>query len=62
MADFEMTRRVDPEGMTRRGMLGTAAAAAALLAGPAFGARKIAASDRVNIAVIGAGGQGAANM
>ncbi|WP_394764462.1 Gfo/Idh/MocA family protein [Phenylobacterium sp.] len=62
MADYEMTRRVDPEGMTRRGLLGTAAAAAGLLASPAFAARTIAASDKVNIAVIGAGGQGASNM
>jgi predicted dehydrogenase len=48
-------------GFTRRGLLGAAAAAAAI-AGPAFGARRIAPSDRVNIAVIGAGGQGASNM
>lgn len=50
-------------GMTRRGWLGGAAAGAGLLAmpGPAF-ARRIAASDRVNLAVIGAGGMGAQNM
>jgi predicted dehydrogenase len=48
-------------GFTRRGLLGAAAAAAAI-AGPAFGARRIAPSDKVNIAVIGAGGQGASNM
>lgn len=51
-------------GMTRRDWLGGAAAAGAgLLAmpGPAF-ARRIAASDRVNLAVIGAGGMGAQNM
>ncbi len=49
-------------GITRRGMLaGTAAAGA--FAGPALGAaRKLAPSDKVNIAVIGAGGQGLANM
>ena len=45
---------------TRRGMLGTAAAS--VLAGPALGAaRRLAPSDRVNVAIIGAGGQGAAN-
>jgi predicted dehydrogenase len=51
-------------GLTRRGMMVTAAgAAAAGLAQPAFAAaRKLAPSDKVNIAVIGAGGQGAANM
>jgi predicted dehydrogenase len=47
-------------GLTRRGMLGTAAAAA--LASPALAARRLAPSDRVNVAVIGAGGQGGANM
>ena len=47
--------------ITRRGMLGTAAAS--LLASPALGAaRRLAPGDRVNVAVIGAGGQGAANM
>ncbi|MGH6909086.1 MAG: Gfo/Idh/MocA family protein, partial [Phenylobacterium sp.] len=46
-------------GFTRRAMLGTAAAA---LAAPAFAARRIAPSDRVNVAIIGAGGQGCANM
>jgi predicted dehydrogenase len=56
-------RRLGPGGITRRGMLGAAAGTAALLAGPAFGApRKLSASDKVNIAVIGAGGQGASNM
>ncbi|HEX2817412.1 MAG TPA: Gfo/Idh/MocA family oxidoreductase, partial [Phenylobacterium sp.] len=54
--------RLGPSGITRRGMLGAAAGTAALLAGPAFAARKLSASDRVNIAVIGAGGQGASNM
>ncbi|HEX7945691.1 MAG TPA: Gfo/Idh/MocA family oxidoreductase [Phenylobacterium sp.] len=49
-------------GITRRRMLvGTAAAGA--FAGPALGAaRKLSPSDKVNIAVIGAGGQGLANM
>jgi predicted dehydrogenase len=47
-------------GITRRGVLGTAAGLA--LAGPALGARRLAPSDRVNVAVIGAGGMGAANM
>jgi predicted dehydrogenase len=47
-------------GISRRGLLGTAAAA---LAAPAFAApRRLAPSDRVNLAVIGAGGQGGANM
>ena len=45
--------------LTRRGVLGAAAAGA--LARPALG-RTLAASDKVNVAVIGAGGQGAANM
>lgn len=53
--------RLSATGISRRGLLGTAAAAAAL-AGPASAARKLAPSDRVNLAVIGAGGQGAANM
>ena len=50
--------------LTRRGLMGAAAGmAAGTLAGPAFGAaRKLAPSDRVNVAVIGAGGQGGANM
>jgi predicted dehydrogenase len=46
-------------GMTRRGVLGGAAALA--LPGVAR-ARRIAASDKVNLAVIGAGGMGASNM
>ena len=56
-------RRLGPAGFTRRGVLTGAAAMAGVLAGPAFGApRRLAPSDRVNIAVIGAGGQGASNM
>ena len=53
-----------PSGITRRGLVGTAAGmAAGTLAGSALGAgRKLAPSDKVNIAVIGAGGQGASNM
>ncbi len=48
-------------GTTRRGLL--AGVGAAAFAAPALGAtRKLAASDRVNVAVIGAGGQGSANM
>ena len=48
-------------GTTRRGLL--AGVGAAAFAAPAMGAaRKLAASDRVNVAVIGAGGQGSANM
>jgi predicted dehydrogenase len=50
-------------GITRRGIVGAAAGTAAVaFAGSALGARRLAPSDRVNIAVIGAGGQGAANM
>ena len=45
--------------LTRRGLLGTAAAA---LAAPAFAARRLSPSDKVNVAVIGAGGQGGVNM
>ncbi|WP_309606639.1 Gfo/Idh/MocA family oxidoreductase [Phenylobacterium sp.] len=53
-----------PSGITRRRLVGTAAGmAAGTLAGSALGAaRKLAPSDRVNLAVIGAGGQGASNM
>jgi len=46
--------------ITRRGILGAAAAGA--LAGPALAARRLGPNDRVNVAVIGAGGQGASNM
>jgi predicted dehydrogenase len=46
-------------GFTRRAMLGATAGA---LASPAFAQRPRSPSDRVNLAVIGAGGQGAANM
>jgi predicted dehydrogenase len=50
------------DGLTRRGVLGAAAGGAAMaLAGGAFG-RTLSPSDKVNLAVIGAGGQGAANM
>jgi predicted dehydrogenase len=51
-------------GLTRRGVMVTAAGAAAMgMARPALAAaRKLAPSDKVNVAVIGAGGQGAANM
>jgi len=50
-------------GMSRRRLLGAATGlAAGALAAPAFGARKLSPSDRVNVAVIGAGGQGASNM
>ncbi|TAJ68603.1 MAG: Gfo/Idh/MocA family oxidoreductase [Phenylobacterium sp.] len=56
-------RSVAQRGISRRGLLGAATGmAAGALAGPAFGARKLGPSDRVNVAVIGAGGQGAANM
>lgn len=56
-------------GMTRRNWLGGAAASAGLLALPgtavaaaAGRTRRIAPSDRVNVAVIGAGGMGSQNM
>lgn len=45
--------------ITRRGMLGAAAAGA--LAAPALAQRRVAPSDRVNVAIIGGGGMGAAN-
>ena len=46
-------------GISRRGLLG---AAAATMAGAAYAApRRIAPSDKVNLAIIGAGGQGASN-
>jgi predicted dehydrogenase len=50
--------------LDRRALLGgIGAMAAAAFAGPALGAaRKLSAGDKVNIAVIGAGGQGASNM
>jgi predicted dehydrogenase len=48
--------------LTRRGVIGAAAAAAAL-ASPALSApRRLKPGDRVNVAVIGAGGQGGSNM
>jgi len=64
MAGRDMDGRVTPAGLTRRRMIGTAVGAtAAVLGGRALGAaRKLAPGDRVNIAVIGAGGQGAACM
>jgi len=51
------------DDITRRAMLARAAATAGLLAmpGTAIG-RVLAPSDRVNVAVIGAGGMGASNM
>ncbi len=51
-------------GVTRRGLIATAAGASTIaFAGSVFGApRRLSPSDRVNIAVIGAGGQGASNM
>jgi predicted dehydrogenase len=50
--------------ISRRGILGAGAGlAAAGFTAPAFAAaRKLAPSDRVNVAAIGAGGQGSANM
>lgn len=56
-------RHLGPGAISRRGLLGAATGmAAGALAGPAFAARKLSPGDRVNVAVIGAGGQGAANM
>jgi predicted dehydrogenase len=51
-------------GLTRRGLIATAAGTAGVaLAGSALGApRRLAPSDRVNVAVVGAGGQGGYNM
>jgi len=56
--------RAGGTGLTRRGLIGTAAGAAAFaLAAPALGAaRRLSPSDRVNLAVIGAGGKGADDM
>lgn len=48
--------------LTRRGWLGGAAAAATFALPGVAQARRPAPSDRVNLAVIGAGGMGAANM
>jgi len=65
MAAYEVNGdRRGPVGITRRGVLGAAAGTAAgALAGAALAApRKLAPSDKVNVAVIGAGGQGASNM
>ncbi|NIJ23104.1 Gfo/Idh/MocA family protein [Sphingomonas japonica] len=58
-----MTGYTHDAGITRRGWLGAAAATTAGLAlpGNAF-ARALAPSDKVNVAVIGAGGMGASNM
>lgn len=50
-------------GLTRRDWLGGAAATAGLIAIPGeAAARRLRPSDRVNVAVIGAGGMGAQNM
>jgi predicted dehydrogenase len=56
-------RRAGRGAISRRGLLGAATGlAAGALAGPAFAARKLGPGDRVNVAVIGAGGMGASNM
>jgi predicted dehydrogenase len=57
-------RRLGPGGLTRRGALaaGLAASAMASAALAAEAKKPTAPSDKVNIAVIGAGGQGASNM
>jgi len=64
MAAYDVKgRHPGPAGLTRRGFIGAAAGTAAgALAGPALGARRLGPSDRVNVAVIGAGGQGTSNM
>jgi predicted dehydrogenase len=56
--------RREDDRWTRRGLLGAGAAGAAMaMAGPVLGAaRTLAPSDKVNVAVVGAGGQGSANM
>ena len=58
-----MNRWIDA-GMTRRDWLGGTAATAGLLTVPGSAAakRRIRPNDRVNVAVIGAGGMGAQNM
>ncbi len=49
--------------LTRRGLIAaTGGVALGAFAAPAFAARRVSPGERVNIAVIGAGGQGAANM
>lgn len=49
--------------LTRRGMLGAAAGGAmAAMSAPAWAQRALAPSDKVNLAVIGAGGKGADDM
>src|ERR1700761_1627262 len=50
-------------GISRRKLIASAAGlGVAALAAPAFAGRKISPNDKVNIAVIGCGGQGAPNM
>ncbi|MFN3387786.1 MAG: Gfo/Idh/MocA family protein [Allosphingosinicella sp.] len=60
-----MTETATPGALSRRAFVGTAAAAASLIILPSRGLgaqRKLAPSDRVNVAAIGAGGMGASNM
>lgn len=61
-----MDETAGPAGFSRRAFVGTAAATAAsltILPSRGLGAqRKLAPSDRVNVAAIGAGGMGASNM
>lgn len=62
MRDAERAVAEGKVGLTRRAWLGgTAASAGLVLPGRSFG-RGLAPSDRVNVAVIGAGGMGAQNM
>src|SRR5579862_6032796 len=50
-------------GISRRKLIASAAGlGVAAMAAPAFAARKLSPNDKVNIAVIGCGGQGASNM
>lgn len=57
LGEGRMTERYG--ALTRRGMIGAGLAMAA--AAPAFGQRRLSASDKVNVAIIGGGGQGASN-
>jgi len=63
MTVHDLTTRHTLKALTRRGLIAAAGAATGVFAAPVFGAsRRLGANERVNLAVIGAGGQGAANM